>query len=516
MIPAGMFASLSRPAIGLAALVGFFAATARADIASDLIGHWPFDEGVGVITDNLGSLGGASNGTLNGGVTFVPGRIGSHALSFDGTGHVDIGASATGPLTLVNADYTIAFWANHTSGMRFIVADDGSDHSGGYAISNLGGLFITHNYGPGTNLATGIAAAGEWKHYAVTYVKATNEVSVYVNASKKYSATVGGPLTSDGNDSLRFGAGAFDVYNPPQGEPAWGFQGSTTMMDDVRIYNRALNSAAVIDLCALGGGPCGDPPPQEAGPPIAYWSFNEAGDQNDAIDSVGGRNAALSGNATRGAGPAGFGRALVLDGSAGSHADVGYHAALSLAGTSYSIAWWAKADAQSGATQRMINMDSGNDNNGGYSLAIFPNQTSLGVQHGAGGTGNTLFSSNAAIPFGEWAHFAVTYDAETKTRSIYLNGDLLQTGGISGDITDRGSDPLRFGAMPVWNQNFRGALDEIRLYHGVLSGAQVRALLVPEPSSLALVVLGVVGVAAASLRRRRAAMTKRHAETVEA
>jgi hypothetical protein len=214
---------------------------------------------------------------------------------------------------------------------------------------------------------------------------------------------------------------------------------------------------------------------------IAHWTFDEPGDTDPALDLVGGRNAVLRGAAARGDGPAGFGRALLVNGTVGTYADVGYHAALSLAGTSYTVAWWVNANAFSinNGSRRMINMDNGMENNGGYSFAIF-NGSTLGMQHGNAGNSNTVFSvPGATISVGSWTHFAVTYEAATRIRRVYRNGLLITSATLTGHITNRGSDPLLFGAMPVFNQNFSGLLDDIQLYNDALSATAIQAIMDP-------------------------------------
>lgn len=59
--------------------------------------------------------------------------------------------------------------------------------------------------------------------------------------------------------------------------------------------------------------------------------------------------------------------ALTFDGS-GDYVDVGIQAPLALAGSNYTIAWWNNWSGTTGATQRIINMDDGNNFSGGYSL----------------------------------------------------------------------------------------------------------------------------------------------------
>ncbi|MCL5096107.1 MAG: hypothetical protein M1608_00955 [Candidatus Omnitrophica bacterium] len=128
-----------------------------------MIAHWTFDEGSG--TTAIDSVGGF-NGTLVGGVSYIPGRIGSGALQFDGIdGHVEVGGTNT-VLELVGTPYTISWWAKAESGVRMITMDDGEDYSGGYSLmAFFGGVFgWTHNSNnKPQNWQPGYVPTDEWQ-----------------------------------------------------------------------------------------------------------------------------------------------------------------------------------------------------------------------------------------------------------------------------------------------------------------------------------------------------------------
>jgi len=236
---------------------------------------------------------------------------------------------------------------------------------------------------------------------------------------------------------------------------------------------------------------------------IGYWNFNEAVDTADAVDSVAGNNAVLNNAATRAAGPDGFGRALDLDGSAGTNAVVGVVPALALTGSNYTVAFWAMPTGPLPitGTQRLITMDDGGDFSGGYSF--FLSNFRLSVGHNSG-SGNNASIAGATFS-SAWNHFAITYDATSvgTERNIYKNGVLVGTTAIAGgDIANDGDDSLVFGDIPPFNQNFEGAIDEIRFYDNTLTQPQIAALLVPEPTSLLLTVVGMAGLITVRRKRR--------------
>ncbi|NOY41474.1 MAG: PEP-CTERM sorting domain-containing protein, partial [Planctomycetes bacterium] len=160
---------------------------------------------------------------------------------------------------------------------------------------------------------------------------------------------------------------------------------------------------------------------------LAYWNFDELDNTADALDPIGERNAVLMGNATRTTGPTGFGRALDLDGTVGTYADVGIQPALSLLGLEYTVAFWAKPTGAlpTAGPQRMINMDDGTDFSGGYSFGFLSGNFRLGVSHNNESNNNVTITG--ATLSSAWEHFAVTYDfADTGSeRKIYKNGNLV-------------------------------------------------------------------------------------------
>ncbi|NOY41473.1 MAG: LamG domain-containing protein [Planctomycetes bacterium] len=240
---------------------------------------------------------------------------------------------------------------------------------------------------------------------------------------------------------------------------------------------------------------------------IGYWDFNEAIDMADAVDSVAGNDAVLNNAATRTAGPAGFGRALSLDGSAGTNAVVGVVPSLALTGSNYTVAFWAMPTGAlpTSGPQRMITMDDGLNSSGGYSFGFFSGNFRLGVGHNNGSNNNAIITG--ATFSNDWIHFAITYDAASvgSERKVYKNGNLVGTTAIAGgNILNDGDDSLVFGDIPPFNQNFEGALDDIRMYDNTLTQPEVAALLtaIPEPSSLLLTVAGMVSLLVARRKRR--------------
>jgi len=204
-----------------------------------LVGWWTFDEGSGAIAAD--SSGNGNNGTLHGPVEWVAeGKIGG-AMAFTGPYNYVLVPNANS-LNPTNA-ITIAAWINPswTGNNRILQkSTEGSDNQ--YRLLKEGGNNIRVHLPPAANFeVTGkIPPAGEWTHLVATYDGSM--IRVYFNG-----AVIGETAFSG---KLDVSNGPLFIGNKHSKAPAGDeFNG---MMDDVRIYNRALSASEII---ALGGDP---------------------------------------------------------------------------------------------------------------------------------------------------------------------------------------------------------------------------------------------------------------------
>lgn len=105
--------------------------------------------------------------------------------------------------------------------------------------------------------------------------------------------------------------------------------------------------------------------------------------------------------------------------------------------------------------------------------------------------------TTSLMPLNTWTHLAGTYDGSSV--SIYVNGVLNSQSAYTGGIFS-GSDDLSIGgvagAVGVGSgiSFFDGRIDEALIYNRALSGSEIFTLAtVPEPSSLALCFIGLLG-----------------------
>jgi hypothetical protein len=198
-----------------------------------LVAAYSFSEGTGTTTADQSGTG--NNGTLAGATWTTSGKFG-YALSFNGTSaRVTVPDSASLDLT---TGMTLMAWispAASTNWRTVMLKETSNDLA--YALyassdTNRPGAWITTS---STQSVAGTSqlAVNTWAHLAATYDGAT--LRVYVNGAQVGSKAV--------TQSMLVSTGPLQIG----GNAVWGeyFSG---LIDDVRVYNRALTSAEITSL----------------------------------------------------------------------------------------------------------------------------------------------------------------------------------------------------------------------------------------------------------------------------
>ena len=218
-------------------LSGLMAGRPASAADPNLVGWWTFDEGSGTVAKDSSGYG--NDGALNGNPQWVFGYLGG-ALEFDGADdYVDCGNDPSLDLTT----WTITFWLKATQNKNysgFVIK--GLDAAENYEVLGFadGSVHMPITFRDGTrtfvNTAAGAIVVGEWAHFAYSYSSATGR-RFYKDGSLIFSdAPTGTPQSS--TDPLTIG----------NERPLSRF--TNGIMDDVRIYNRALKDAEIKVLAA--------------------------------------------------------------------------------------------------------------------------------------------------------------------------------------------------------------------------------------------------------------------------
>jgi hypothetical protein len=201
------------------------------DGATGLVAAYGFDEGSGTATADKSGTG--NNATISGATWSTAGHTGN-ALSFDG---VNDRVFAADVASLDVTRMTLSAWVRPSalSGWRTVILKEGNDALGYalYAHDNANWPAAYINTGQQADRRTeGVTALplNTWTHLAATYDGAT--LRIYINGvqvrSRAFTGNIAnrpGPLSIGGNN-------------------VWGewFSG---LIDDVRVYNRALTLAEI-------------------------------------------------------------------------------------------------------------------------------------------------------------------------------------------------------------------------------------------------------------------------------
>ncbi len=110
------------------------------------------------------------------------------------------------------------------------------------------------------------------------------------------------------------------------------------------------------------------------------------------------------------------------------------------------------------------------DNN--YEFHLNSNGTINWWWQTTGGATNQ-FNSTTAIPLNAWSHVLIRYTAGAQR--IYINGNLAGSATLSGTPIAN-ADSLQVGWDKIAGRHFNGDLDEVRIYKGALSQAEIEAL----------------------------------------
>jgi hypothetical protein len=232
---------------------------AGAGLSSGLAGQWKFEEGTGTtVADSSGNGNTLTLAASTATPTWTTGKIGN-ALSFDNTNDY---ASASNSASLnITGELTVMAWikVNAFNPDWNDIVTKGNDAAGraGYQLimtsdARPAFYFCTGAnatcgtwYGYESDSTTPTITAGSWFHVAFTYKDSTDTIVMYVNGAAQSGHINGGNalITSivSNTDPLNIGTFASS-------------EASNMVIDDVRIYNRALTAAEIAKIYNGGSG----------------------------------------------------------------------------------------------------------------------------------------------------------------------------------------------------------------------------------------------------------------------
>ena len=228
--------------IPFAIIVLAMSSFAYADITTGLVGYWKFDENSGTVAAD--SSGHDNNGSLQGGVTWANGYTNSD-LNFDGVND-DVNAG-TNYILSGGAALTLSAWIKPFTSTGYIASkrDTSTCHMSWEFYLSSGklkfGISTTAGPNPDVTLTSNgsINTSGSvWTHVAATYDN--NVLKVYINGAQD-------PTTASRTGSIVTSPVCYTLIGAlgNSGSPSTVFSG---LIDDIRIYNRALTATDVNNL----------------------------------------------------------------------------------------------------------------------------------------------------------------------------------------------------------------------------------------------------------------------------
>ena len=227
---------------------------AGSDVTSGLVGWWRFDEGAGITAADSSGLGNVA--MLQGGATWGTGQVGG-AIDLSASGYLELASMSGFPMT---GSFTVTGWSNMstlTSGAVMSLDPRVSvPWQQSWALTTRGAncsvcsglaFFVndTTNNGCCVCGATVMSSTNRWYHMAAVYDASVPAMNVYLDGQLDDSPLgYGSPPAERGYDASNLG-------NIGEVSASYRFPG---LIDDLRIYDRALDAAEIDAIYGATGG----------------------------------------------------------------------------------------------------------------------------------------------------------------------------------------------------------------------------------------------------------------------
>ncbi len=386
-----------------------------------------------------------NEGDLNVGASAKTNRFGrgSNAL---------VGALTADNSVALQSDYTtIGFWVKPTTfpgnGEVYLLSNGGWQERLKISLPSHGKpVFTTHSGGACcSDLDSGTPLAlNSWTY--VTMVHDGTQDIIYFNGARVNQKNVSGTLDKTNHP---FGLG----YDPI--DVGGYFDGS---MDDVEIYNRALNDAEILALYDAQKNAN-----VVAGNLVADYKFK--GNANDAT--------AYANNATGYTSSKDrFGKANNASNFNGKNSEVTASNSVQLNSPLTTVSFWANPRSYAANGENFILSFGGWQERWKISLPshgkpVWTTNHSNGISDMDSGDGN-------ALALNSWTHVVMVHDGTNDL--IYFNGNKVASKAVAGTLNNTTHD-LGIGYNAVDGGNwFDGGLDEVQIYNSALTDAEIKAL----------------------------------------
>lgn len=464
--------------LGLALVLFFLPAFAHAGALGKpsnnlgLVGYWSFDEGTSTVAADHSGKG--NTGILSGATlpTWVAGKHGK-ALNLSGNNsYVNVSGLAWTPTA-----FTVTWWIKPntcTSYNQRIEATNGWNAFDAHTTSACEiyvGTDVATRFTP-SDLPANTVTLNTWQYFTYTYNGTQGRFY-------KNGVLIAGPKTQTSPTAW----GGFTV----------GRTDTDTingLVDDVRVYSRAISATEVTNLYQAGGAKVGTPTAKGtlANGLVGWWTMDGSTIGSTVQDSSGQGNNGYIGSG----GPATstmkiigkLGQALLFNGST-SFVDISNSSSVADNLQNFSASAWFKIPRSfTGDVVIISKFDSGALLNGtGWALCVSGTasadcnlQTGNHVGALIQSPGNAYYFgySTASVADNKW-HHAVMVVTNGNTSTLYLDSQVqpFSSSGTLGSYSN--SSNIRIG-NDYNSQLFPGLIDDARVYNRALTAAEVKQL----------------------------------------
>lgn len=205
-----------------------------------LVAQWKFDETSGTTAQDSA---GSKTGTLINGAGWT-GGVSGNALNLDGVNdYVTVADNPSLDFTQ-SSSFTISFWINQTTGGEVLSKMQTDSRLGlfCYEVQNYNNTirFVAESSGLDETIVSApnnSFAAGQWYHVATVYDN--RNMKIYLNGALSASGTFTGSASGLSDKDMAIGVRSFSSY-------MYSYLGGS--LDDLRIYNEALNAGTISDI----------------------------------------------------------------------------------------------------------------------------------------------------------------------------------------------------------------------------------------------------------------------------
>jgi len=403
-------------------------------------GHWKLDEVSG--TAAADSTGTGNTGAYSG--AYVLAKPGIHQTS------VGFGAGTNDRLDLPRAalsgatSATTAFWlkTTHTGSQAILSGAKASSDNEYLVFFESATKFAAHFHNVASTWTISSIADGKWHHYALVTQGETNTTTLY-----RDGVSLGAKSAGPGATPFTIDSGGL-IVGQEQDNVGGGFASNQRLigdLDDLRLYNRALTAAEVVDLYGL----------------MIHWKLDENAGTTIADASGAGRHAAVSNGSPTW---------VEAVRNSGMHFNGAADDAVSnedfTPPSEGAVAFWYKSAGPPAGSQRLFGLSD--------DWEVWQNSDGIlrfDLCGDAEDGGFKTASSYAAA--GTWYHVAAVFSSDDESYSIYINGELEKSGVSAVNLVAQAAGKLSLATRTGTTERFQGTIDDFRVYNRRLSQAEV-------------------------------------------